>query len=107
MNITIYKNPEGGYEFSGTRSDRQTINGSVDTTQTIEQFIEQVENTKTADELENERKKEDDLGMKLALVEMYEMIISLTEPLLEEISSDGEEPPSDPTTEENSETTGE
>ena len=27
MNITIYKNPEGGYEFSGTRSDGQTIGG--------------------------------------------------------------------------------
>ena len=62
MNITIYKNPEGGYEFSGTRSDGQTINGSVDTTQTIEQFVEQVENTKTADELEEERKKESEIA---------------------------------------------
>lgn len=42
MNITIYKNPEGGYEFSGTRSDGQTINGSVDTTQTIEQFKDKI-----------------------------------------------------------------
>ena len=95
MNITIYKNPEGGYEFSGTRSDGQTINGSVDTTQKIEQFIEQVENTKTADELKEERKTESEIATQMAIVELYEMILgTVDEP---ELNDQPEELPAETT----------
>ena len=96
MNISIYTTPEGVLEFTGSRTDGQTINGTVDTTQTIEQFIEQVENTKTAKELEQEERQLEDMNIKLALAEIFEMILPLTMPE-EELPI--EEPPLEPTSE--------
>ena len=75
MNINIYTNPDGGLEFTGTRSDGQIINGSLDKTMTVEQLKERVENTKTAKELEQEERQLEDMNIKLALAEIFEMIL--------------------------------
>ena len=80
MNINIYTNPDGGLEFTGTRSDGQIINGSLDKTMTVEQLKERVENTKTAKELEQEERQLEDMNIKLALAEIFEMILPLTMP---------------------------
>lgn len=79
MNITIYKNNEGVYEFTGSRSDCQTINGLVDLTMTVNDFLGEVANTKTAEELEKEKRSEEDLAMKMAIAEVFEMVMSLSE----------------------------
>lgn len=79
MNITIYKNNEGVYEFTGSRSDGQTINGLVDLTMTVNDFLGEVANTKTAEELEEEKRSEEDLAMKMAIAEVFEMVMSLSE----------------------------
>ena len=63
---------------------------------TVEQLKERVENTKTAKELEQEERQLEDMNIKLALVEMFEMILSLTMPE-EELPI--EEPPLEPTSE--------
>ena len=96
MNINIYTNPDGGLEFTGTRFDGQIINGSLDKTMTVEQLKERVENTKTAKELEQEERQLEDMNIKLALAEIFEMILPLTMPE-EELPI--EEPPLEPTSE--------
>ena len=78
MNINIYTNPDGGLEFTGTRSDGQIINGSLDKTMTVEQLKERVENTKTAKELEQEERQLEDMNIKLALAEIFEMIFAVS-----------------------------
>ena len=79
MNITIYKNNEGVYEFTGSRNDGQTINKLVDLTMTVNDFLGEVANTKTAEELEKEKRSEEDLAMKMAIAEVFEMVMSLSE----------------------------
>ena len=80
MNISIYATPEGGLEFTGSRTDGQVISGELDKTMTVEELFQTVEQTRTSEELEQEERRLEDINIKLALAEIFEMILPLTMP---------------------------
>lgn len=77
MNISIYTTPEGVLEFTGSRTDGQVISGELDKTMTVEELFETVEQTKTHEELAEERRNKKEINLNMAVMELFEMVMTL------------------------------
>ena len=72
MNISIYKIEDGVYEFTGVRTDGETVTGTLDGTQTVDQLTVLLDETKTKKEI-----RAGDLETKQALAELFELVLSM------------------------------
>lgn len=79
MNISIYKIEDGVYEFTGVRTDGETVTGTLDGTQTVDQLTVLLDETKTKKEIEEEKLRAGDLETKQALAELFELVLSMTD----------------------------
>lgn len=79
MNISIYKIEDGVYEFTGVRTDGETVTGTLDGTQTVDQLTGLLDETKTKKEIEEEKLRAGDLETKQALAELFELVLSMTD----------------------------
>lgn len=78
MNISIYKIEDGVYEFTGVRTDGETVTGTLDGTQTVDQLTGLLDETKTKKEIE-EKLRAGDMETKQALAELFELVLSMTD----------------------------
>lgn len=79
MNISIYTTPEGVLEFTGSRTDGQVISGELDKTMTVEELFQTVEQTRTPEELAEEQRNKKDINLNMAVMELFEMVMTLME----------------------------
>lgn len=61
---------DGVYEFTGVRTDGETVTGTLDGTQTVDQLTVLLDETKTKKEIEEEKLRAGDLETKQALAEV-------------------------------------